>query len=174
MPFDADYGDGHVSRSRKKRDSTAAQKLGTALAALPKADLETLFLPAPLLDAILDWKKFPGHEAKRRQMQYIGKLMREADIDAIERALAMHLAPGRAETKARHEIEALRDALINAEGIALEHELAMLTARYAEAPVSRLRHLVAMAKNERTGKKPPKAYRELFRLLKALAAGDGK
>lgn len=167
MHFDDDNDD-HISRSQKKRDSTAAQKLGTALSSLPKGDLEALGLPGPLFEAILDWKKFPGHEAKRRQMQFIGRVMRDMDIAALEGALNAHLAPGRAETEALHGIETLRDTLTAASGDDLERELSALAARYPDAPVARLRHLASTAAHERAGKKPPKAYRELFRLLRAI------
>lgn len=157
--------EGFVSRSQKKRDSTAAQKLGTALAGLAKTDLEKLGIPAPLVDAILEWKKFPGHEAKRRQMQFIGRLMREVDVADIGAKLESHLAPGRDETKILHAVESLRDTLVNADDRELEKELAALSGRFPAAPMPRLRHLSETAKNERAGKKPPKARRELFRLL---------
>jgi len=160
--------DGYVSRSQKKRDSTAAQKLGAALTALSVADLEKLAIPTPLVDAILEWKKFPGHEAKRRQMQFIGRLMRDMDIADIEAKLESHLAPGRDETRALHAVEGLRDTLVNAEGKELETELASLAEQFPAAPLPRLRHLAVTAKSERAGKKPPKAYRELFRLLRDI------
>ncbi len=166
---DDEYG---KSRSQKKRESTAVQKLGAALAALPKPDLESLALPVPLLEAILDWKAFPGHEAKRRQMQYIGKVMRDMDIAALEEKLEAHLTPSRSATEALHGLEALRDGLVNAEGNELEAKLAALAADYPEAPLGRLRHLATAARAERIGGKPPKAYRELFRLLRGLAARE--
>lgn len=162
--------EGHVSRSQKKRDSTAAQKLGAALTALPKADLEKLDIPALLVDAILEWKKFPGHEAKRRQLQFIGRLMRDMDIADIEAKLESHLSPGRDEAKALHAVERLRDTLVNSDDKELETELAALAGRFPAAPLPRLRHLAVTAKNERAGKKPPKAYRELFRLLRDIMA----
>lgn len=167
-----DEDDTYKSRSQKKRESTAVQRTGAALAALSKGDLETLGLPPDLLKAVLDWQKFPGHEAKRRQMQYIGRIMRDMDLAAIEEKLEEKLAPGRAETQALHAVEELRDRLVNAEGSDLEAELAALAARYPGAPVARLRHCSETARHERAGKKPPKAYRELFRLLRNLAAQE--
>jgi ribosome-associated protein len=165
-----DTDDNGKSRSQKKRESAAAQSIGAALATLPEGDLETLGLPPSLFEAILDWRKFPGHEAKRRQMQYIGRLMRGLDIAAMEEKLEARLAPGLDEAKAPHAAEAMRDRLANAEGKALEEELAGLAARYPGAPVARLRHLSETARNERERKKPPKARRELFRLLRDMAA----
>ena len=168
---DDEYRD--KSRSQKKRESTAVQKLGQTLAALSKGDLQSLDLPEDLFEALLDWKNYPGHEAKRRQMQYIGRVMRDMDLAAIEEKLEAHLAPSRAETKALHEIETLRDRLVNANGASgndLQTELNALAARFPAAPLPRLRHLAETAQAERAGKKPPKAYRELFRLLKELAS----
>ncbi len=80
--FDGEYRD--KSRSQKKRESTAVQKLGQSLAALAKGDLQSLDLPADLYEALLEWKSYRSHEAKRRQMQYIGRIMRDMDLAAIE------------------------------------------------------------------------------------------
>lgn len=156
------------SRSQKKRESTAAQKLGTSLTALADADIKKLNIPAALADAIADWKKFPGYEAKRRQMQYIGRLMRELDVDELQERLDAFLMPSRAEKNLLHEVEKQRDTLITLEGAALEAELEAFAAKIAKAPIAKLRHLVAAAQDERRKKRPPKAYRELFRLLKDL------
>lgn len=159
------------SRSQKKRESAAAQKLGAALAALSEKDLLSMDLPSALREAIVDWKNFPGHEARRRQMQYIGKLMREADADALREKLELHLASGRAATMAFHEAEAVRERLVTADDAALERELAALAEEKPDLPVARLRHLARTARDERAKKRPPKAYRELFRLLKTSYPG---
>lgn len=67
-----------ISRSRRKRDSAALQVVGEELAALPPAKLALLPLPSDLRTALEDCRRLPGREAKRRQMQYVGRLMREA------------------------------------------------------------------------------------------------
>lgn len=167
--FDDDYEEyTGKSRSQKKRESTAVQKLGASLTALSDADLEKLELPPALLDAISDWKKFPGYEAKRRQMQYIGRLMRELDSEELQDRLDAFLMPSRAEKDLLHEVENLRDALVSLEGQPLEAELQNIAAKMPKAPVAKLRHLATTAQDERRKKRPPKAYRELFRLLKEL------
>jgi Uncharacterized protein conserved in bacteria len=168
MIFDDAEDDGYKSRSQKKRESTAVQKIGATLTSLPKAEIEALGLPDDLVAALLDWKKFPGHEAKRRQMQYIGRIMRDMNLDAIEEILEAHLSPKRAEAQQLHQIETLRDTLVNAEDNERERVLATITAQYPSAPLARLRHLAITAGAERAGKKPPKAYRELFRLLRDM------
>ncbi|CAK7032093.1 MAG: hypothetical protein DELT_02833 [Desulfovibrio sp.] len=166
--YNADYNDGYVSRSQKKRDSTAAQKTGSSLAALSEGDLKNLDLPEPLVAAILDWKKFPGHEAKRRQMQYIGKLMREMDGAAIQEKLDALLAPSRAEKELLHTVEAFRDTLLTVDETELDAELLQFTTKWPKAPAARLRHLAVTARDEKRKKRPPKASRELFRLLKDI------
>ncbi len=164
-PYDDEDG---KSRSQKKRESTAAQDMGAALAALPLSVLDGFGLPPDLVRAIAEWKKYTGHEARRRQMQYIGRLMRETDEDAVREKLDAHRAPGRAETAALHRVENLRDNLVNAGGEDLEQALRDLAADWPAAELPRLRHLALTARQEREKKRPPKAYRELFRILKAL------
>ena len=156
----------YKSRSQKKRDSTAAQELGVRLANLALADLRKLNIPEDMLEAVADWKNFSGHEAKRRQMQYIGKLMREMDIDALQERLSAFLAPNRADTASLHAIETLRDTLVAAEGKDLEMRLSELTEQYPSLKTSHIRHLAETASSERLNNKPPKAYRELFKTLK--------
>lgn len=163
-----EYDDNDKSRSQKKRESTAVQNLGATLADLPLSTLNKFGLPPDLIQAIADWKKHPGFEAKRRQMQFIGRLMREIDQEAVKEKLEAHLAPGRAETAALHQVESLRDKLVAAEGDELEQALREMVAQYPAAELPRLRHLAVTARQERAKKRPPKAFRELFRLLKTF------
>ena len=80
-----------VSRSQKKRDSTALQDLGAKIASLPAGDLALLPLTEDLKSAYAELTRLSGHEARRRQLQYIGRLMREAgpDADAIAEAYGL-------------------------------------------------------------------------------------
>ena len=81
--MDKDY----KSRTQKKKEDRALQRLGERLVALPLVRLETLELPDDLLTAIEFAKKIKSHGARRRQMQYIGTLMRHIDPKPIETAL---------------------------------------------------------------------------------------
>jgi len=87
QPADRDYGI-EKSRSCKKRESTALQKRGEALAALGPGAWKTLPLPEGLFEALNDMPRMKSHEAKRRQMQYIGRLMREAEPEEMDALLA--------------------------------------------------------------------------------------
>src|SRR5436190_21511339 len=77
-----------VSRTKKKQAVEELQKLGAALVELPPVTLEALELPAVLLAAVLDAQRITSHEARRRQIQYIGKIMRKVDPEPVRAALA--------------------------------------------------------------------------------------
>ena len=129
MYFEEDY----KSRSQKKRESSALQDLGERIAALSPGLLANLDLPPELADAILEWKQFPGHEAKRRQMQYIGRLMREMDQEALSERLDALLQPARQELAALHQLEELRDSLVQAEEGQLDAAIATVKEQFPKA-----------------------------------------
>jgi ribosomal 50S subunit-associated protein YjgA (DUF615 family) len=81
--MDTDY----KSRTRKKKEDRALKRLGEQLVALPFGQLETMELPDELLTAIEFAQKIRSHSARRRQIQYIGALMRQIDPKPIETAL---------------------------------------------------------------------------------------
>ena len=155
--------DTFISRSQKKRDSTALQKLGEELAALSANSLKGLPLTQDLRDALAELARIRDKEGRRRQMQYLGRLMREADGDAIRVAVdALKQGQTRA-NQAFHHAERLRDALLNAEDAAVDELLAPWPAEQEE-----LRELVRQAKAEREQAAGSKTARELFRRLHAL------
>ncbi len=139
------------------------QALGMALARLPDSRLETIEIPQNLREALFEAKRIRSHEAKRRQMQYIGRLMRELDPAPIRSVLA-EVEGGSAQANARHRrLEAWRERLLEDD--------AALTAFAAEHPgadLQVLRTLIRNARKEAGAGKPPRAYRELFRVLKSL------
>ena len=141
------------------------QALGAALAGLPEAQLARMRLEDELRQAVLEAKRIKSHEAKRRQMQYIGRLMRGVDPEPIRAQLAA-IEGGSAQAAAAHRrLEAWRERL-------LEDDRA-LTAFAAEHPGTDLQTLRAVIRNSRKEMKegkPPRAYRELFRMLKSLGS----
>ena len=159
----------YKSRSQKKRESTADQRLGESLAALAPSQLSEFALAPELESAFTDLRQMKSHEARRRQMQYIGRLMRSEDTVRITSLLEDILLPSHEDTVALHRLESLRDKLVAAVGTdSLERELAPLAAAYATADIRRLRHLAETAAAERAKGKPPKAFRELFKVLKTF------
>ncbi len=139
------------------------QALGVALADLPEAQLRAIGLEPGLLAALLEAKRIRSHEAKRRQMQYIGRLMREVDPAPIREALAA-VEGGSAQATARHRrVEAWRERLL-----ADDAALTEFAAAFPAADLQALRASIRNARKEQKEGKPPRAFRELFRVLKQI------
>ena len=158
------------SKSQRKRDMTALQDLGAELEALPKDRLARVPMPEALADAILAARKITSHEGKRRQMQFVGKVMRgldDDDVAAIRAALEGFKGTSKAETAKLHLIERWRDLLLGDD--------AMLTKFLGEHPtvdVQAVRNIIRNARKEKELGKPPKYYRELCQAIKT-ALDDG-
>lgn len=154
-----------VSKTKRKREMHELQALGVALVALPESQLDDLGLSDALHKAVLEAKRISAHEGRRRQMQYIGKLMRDIDAAPI-RARMAELEGSSAQATARHRrLETWRSRLIEDD--------AALTAYAAEHPgadLQMLRTLIRNTRKEQKESKPPHAFRELFRVLKELEA----
>lgn len=154
------------SKSELKRASTALQDLGRELVELGKERLAKVPIDEDLREAVKDYQRFPSHEAKRRQLQYIGKLMRAVDPEPIRAALDAFKGLSATENAKLHRLEQWRDQL-------LEDDKTLH--RIAEAhPGADLQHLRTLRRNalkEKELGKPPKAYREIFRVLRELEEG---
>jgi ribosome-associated protein len=152
-----------VSKTRKKREMHELQALGVALAALPDAQLKAMALGEDLLEALLEAKRIRSHEAKRRQMQYIGRLMRDIDPAPIRSRLA-EVEGSSAQATARHRrLETWRERLLGD-----DEALTEFAAEYPGADLQVLRTLIRNARKEAGLGRPPRAYRELFRVLKEI------
>jgi ribosome-associated protein len=153
------------SKTRRKHEMHALQDLGEALVALDPRRLQKLDLPERLVDAIIQARGIRAHEGRRRQIQYIGKLMRTIDPEPVQAALE-DWAKGPKEDNARFAaLERWRDRLL-AEPTALNEFVGM----YPQADRRHLESLIHDANLERTRGGPPHRYRELFRQLKAVVA----
>ncbi|CEK09148.1 ribosome biogenesis factor YjgA [Legionella hackeliae] len=150
------------SKSQKKRDAEALQKVGVKLIALSAAKLDELPLTPNLRQAIMDAKAIKSHGAIRRQSQLIGKLMRAADSEAILNAYEALVAEDSAQTAAFHELELWRERLIN-EG---KEALTEFIDHYHPADVQQLRQLVKKAVDEKNANKHIGASKALFRFLR--------
>jgi ribosome-associated protein len=155
------------SRSQKKRESTALQKAGQALAELSPARRAKLELPPDLAGALDDWHKMKTHEARRRQMQYIGRLMRESDdTERIVEALEALQNDHQRQNRASAHLEALRLRLLEGSEAARSAALEEALENIPGLNRAKLGHLVDAALAEREKKRPPKHFRELFRYLR--------
>jgi ribosome-associated protein len=164
-PFDDDDEEIiYVSKSQLKRESHALQALGEELVELPAAKLAKIPMPAELAEAVALARKIKARGGRKRQLQYIGKLMRSIDADPIEQALDdLKNAAGR-EAARFHRLEQWRDRLV-AEGDAA---LGELLDEFPAADRQHLRQLVRNAQREAKNNKPPKSAREIFRYLREL------
>lgn len=137
------------------------QALGSALVALPQPKLSAMQLAGELLEAVLEAKRIKSHEAKRRQLQYIGRLMRDVDPEPIRAQLAA-LEGGSAQAAAAHRrLELWRERLL-----ADDETLTSFASEYPAADLQKMRSLIRNTRKEQKEGKPPRAYRELFRLIK--------
>lgn len=162
-PVEDDLG---PSKSELKREMTERQKLAEVLSKLSSDALKSVPLEDTIRDAIAQTQKIKTFEALRRHKQYLGKLMRALDVDeiaAIEKRLEIIEGPGKVETAKLHQLEALRDRLI-----ADDAAFTKLIERFPELEVQSIRTLIRNARKEKELNRPPKAYREIFQLLRNL------
>jgi ribosome-associated protein len=151
------------SKSQRKRESTALQDLGAELVALSKERLAKIDMPERLRDALLEAQRITKHEARRRQMQYIGKIMRDVDAAPLRAAMDEINGVSKAATIRQHQLERLRTRLMEDEAVFSE-----VARDYPGADMQHLRQLRRNALKEAQQGKPPRAYRELFRELRDL------
>jgi ribosome-associated protein len=152
------------SKSRRKRDMLELQQLGEELLTFADAALRQMGLPEPLFEAIESARRIKAHGGRRRQLQYIGKLMRNLDTVPIRAAIASRRQQGTTHTRAFHRLELLREALIDD----IDAALAGALEQFPAADPQQLRRLARQARTELETRQPPRAARALFRYLREL------
>ena len=163
--FDQEYD--RPSKSELKRQSTELQKLGEQLIEAPRDRVKRVPMPEELRDAILMCQTITNHEGKRRQVQFVGKLMRsldEEEVAVIQRTIESWKGTSRAEAAALHALERRRDKLL-----ADDKALTQLLEEHPHLDAQQLRTLIRNARKEQAEHKPPKAYREIFQILKDVS-----
>ena len=151
------------SKTQRKKDVHALQALGEELVALSEDRLSGIDLPERLRDAVMAARRITRFEARRRQLQYIGKLMRGVDPAPIRAALDAWHMQSHGHVALQKRVEAWRARLL-----ADEHAPADLLAEYPGADAAALRALVRDALHERDAHRRPRAYRALYQALRAL------
>ena len=160
------------SKSELKRQMNELQKLGEQLVAEPRDRVKRVPMPEDVRDAILMCQTITNHEGRRRQLQYVGKMMRtlsEEEVAVIQRTIDSWKGSSRAETAALHALERRREKLLTD-----DKALTQLLAEHPELDGQQLRTLIRNARKEQAENKPPKAYREIFQILKELGKEDKK
>jgi len=154
------------SKSELKRQMTERQKLAEVLAALSSDALKTIPLDVAIKTAIAKTNKIKSFEAIRRHKQYLGKLMRfldDEELDAIQKRLDAIQGVSKAETAKLHFLESYRDRLVSN-----DEAFTKMIEQYPDMDIQNMRTLIRNARREKEQDKPPKAYREIFRVLKEM------
>ena len=162
-PDEGVYTNDAPSKSRRKADAHALQALGAELVALNRNQLAQVDLPETLRDAVEAAQHIRAHEGRRRQLQYIGRLMRNVDAAPIRAKIEGWKSVSVEETARLHLIERWRDRLLE-DPAALQ----TLAAEFPQADLQPLRTLIRNTQREREHHKPPKSYRALFQLLRDI------
>lgn len=151
-----------ISKTRRKQAMEELQGLGEELVALSSDRIKKIDIPESLREAVREAQRMTRHdEARRRQIQYIGKLMRTVEVEPIREALALVRGESASETAKLHRLERLRTELLDDEKVL--HEIVTL---FPDVDIQHLRSLRRAALKEREQNKPPRSYRAIFQLLK--------
>jgi ribosome-associated protein len=151
------------SKTERKRVMHELQALGERLIGLNSEQLAAIALPENLHEAVEQARRIRKHEARRRQLQYIGRLMRDVDPEPIREKLKVWDGVSTEETARLHRIERWREELLGNDGA-----IGALVHAHPGTDTQRLRALVRNAREERNSGRPPRAYRELFRALRDI------
>ena len=167
LAFDEDGEPTRPSKTRLKQQSQDLQVLGVAVSELSNDRLAAVDMPEALRDAIDQFRRTKSFEGRRRQMQYVGKLMRSADEDALREAVAAAKLGSAKENLALHNAERWRVELI-----ADEDALTRWMLEHPETDTQQLRSLVRAARRDTaslaTDARQPRSHRDLFQFIKPL------
>lgn len=159
--------DARPSKSQRKRDMAALQDMGEELVALNAERLDQVDLPERLREAVVEAQRIRNFEARRRQLQYIGKLMREIDPAPIRARLDAWQGAASELTAQQRRIERWRERLL-----AEEAALTEFAADFPGCDTQHLRSLIASVRRDRAQNRTPKNFRELFRALREIIGGE--
>ncbi len=150
-----------VSKTRRKQEMHALQDLGETLVGLTAAQLAGIELPERLADAIAEARRIKGFEARRRQMQYVGRLMRDVDPAPIAARVESLRNAHHRQSDRHHAVERWRDRLL-----ADDEAITELARVCPGCDLQQLRTLARNARKEQSLGRPPHAVRALFRALR--------
>jgi ribosome-associated protein len=152
-----------ISKTQRKREMLELQTLGEDLTRLTEAQLSELELPERLLDAVLEARRISKFGALRRQLQYIGRLMREVDSEAIAARLEAWKGTSREATAHLHLLERWRERLLVDDAALFD-----LAHSYPGCDTQKIRLLIRNARREREASQAPRSFRALFQELREL------
>jgi ribosome-associated protein len=155
--------DEFISKTQRKRQMTELQEVGAELVGLSAEQLARFDLPESLREAVEAARGMTRHEARRRQIQYIGRLMRDVDAGPIVEQLAALKAPSKRQTALFHVAERWRQEML-----ADPETIARFVREFPGADPDRIRALVEDARAEKRAARAPKQFRALFHVLTAI------
>ncbi|ASJ76095.1 ribosome biogenesis factor YjgA [Granulosicoccus antarcticus] len=156
-----------ISRSQRKREADSVRDLGAHLAELGASELATIPIPEDILGAIHELHRIKAHGARKRQLGFLAKRMRQIDVEPVEAALEKIRQTARANTKNLHLVENWRDRLLGeVEGEGAKDALTAFLDEFVEADRQQFRHMQKQSIAERTAKRPPAATRQLFKAIR--------
>jgi ribosome-associated protein len=159
-----DAFDGEKSKTQIKREMQALVELGERLTTLKPDTLALLPLTDGLRKALAESSKHTAHGARKRHMSFVGKLMRDQDLDAILALLDQIDSSTRQYNERFHGLERWRDRLVDG----TDEDLERFINEYPEADRQHLRSLIRHAQHEKARNKPPAAARKVFKYIREL------
>ena len=154
---------GRPSKTKQKEAMHELRDLGAELVELSVGQLKRMNLPENILLAVRECQKITAHGARRRQIQYLGKLMRGVDDEPVRAGLALVRGESAAESARLHRLERFRNRLLEDEAV-----LSEIAATWPGADLQHLRQLRRNALKEQELSKPPKNFRAIFQVLQEL------
>jgi len=152
------------SKTQIKQEMHALQTLGEALLEVPPGVYKSFPIPDELDEVIKETRRITSNIAKKRQIQYLGKVMRQVEVEPIQRAYDEWKSGRKRMARDHHHLEETRDKLIEGD----KNTLNEVIEKHPECNIQQLRQLIRLAQQERKLQKPPKNYRKLFQFLKDL------
>jgi len=154
---------GRPSKTKQKQAMHELRDLGAELVELSVGQLKRINLPENIYEAVRDCQKITAHGARRRQIQYLGKLMRTTDEEPIRAGLALIRGESSAETARLHRLERFRARFIEDEAFLTE-----IAAVWPQIDLQHMRQLRRNTLKEQEAGKPPKSFRAIFQVLQEL------
>ena len=161
-----------ISKTQRKAEADALQLIGKKLIGLSKDKITKLNLPERLHDAVFEAKRLTSNGAIRRQLQYLGRLMRSVDAESILEQLSRLEGTNQEENARFHALERWRDRLISESSTPQSDALQAFVTKYPNSEIQRLRNLSRNALKEQSNSGPLKSSRELFKLLREIAENN--
>ncbi|MDC0127000.1 DUF615 domain-containing protein [Methylophilaceae bacterium] len=155
--------DSVISKTELKKESKKIQQFGRKISELTISNIEAFKFPINIFEATIELKNLKSNSAKKRQVQYLGKLLREIDLTDAFLIMKQLKVTSQKEIQSNHIIEGWRDKLLSN-----NNSITEFVEKYPQIDRQSLRQTISNAQKEKEGNKPPKYLRQLFKLIKDI------